>query len=373
VPVGIKDVVDVKGMATSAGSRLLEGAVAREDAPLVSRLREAGAVIVGKTNTHEFAYGVVTPPTANPWDLSRIPGGSSGGSAAAVAARMVPAALGTDTAGSIRAPSALCGVTGLRPRRKAVAMKGIIPLAPSLDACGPLARDASDLELLWEAMADPQRTPPSPSSLCIAAPDKPSDVLDCDHDVEEAVEAALEELCGAGARRVEGRFAHLEEWDHPANLILMVEALTIHRERGWYPAHADRYSPGVLESLRYSERIRDEDLVVAHDEVERLKAVWGAVMADVDVLVLPASPIPAPHPPQSAGGSRAERSLTLTLTRPCLPASICDLASVAAPCGFDEDGLPLGVQFIARDEATALAAARRYQDLTEFHTVHPPL
>jgi len=370
IPLGIKDLVDVKGMPTSAGSRLLEKSVAREDSAVVSRLRKAGAVIVGKTNTHEFAYGVVTPPTVNPWNPSRIPGGSSGGSAAAVAVDMVPAAIGTDTAGSIRIPSALCGVTGLRPRQGSVPMTGIIPLAPSLDVCGPIAGSASDLLLLWGAMASSAFKPRILTTLRIAAPRQPSDVFDCDEVVAEAVEAAIEELCQAGAQRVLRRFDPLEEWDRPANLILMAEALAVHRQRGWYPTHSDRYSGGVLEALRYSERIQDADLLVAHREAERLMAGWRAAMEDVDVLVLPASPIPAPHPPQ---GSSSERVLSLTLTRPCLPASMCGLASVAAPCGLSGDGLPLGVQFIARDEATALAAAARYQELTGFHALRPPL
>lgn len=370
IPLGIKDLVDVKGMTTLASSRVLEKNVAREDSAIVSRLREAGAVIVGKTNTHEFAYGVVTPPTVNPWDSSRIPGGSSGGSAAAVAAEMVPAAIGTDTAGSIRTPSALCGVTGLRPCPGTVAMTGIIPLAPSLDTCGPMAHNASDLELLWRAMTSSAFISRSLAPLRIASPSKPSDVLECDEAVEEAIEATIDELCQAGARRVQRRFDPLKEWDRPANLILMAEALAIHRDRGWYPMYSDRYSPGVLESLRYSERIRGEDLVVAHKEVERLKAGWRAAMVDTDVVILPASPIPAPLPPQ---GLAEDRLLSLRLTRPCLPASMCGLASVAAPCGFSKDGLPLGVQFIARDEATALAAAGRYQEVTGFHALRPPL
>lgn len=369
IPVGIKDLVDVKGMPTRASSRVLEKNVAREDSPIVSRLREAGAVIVGKTNTHEFAYGVVTPPTVNPWDSSRIPGGSSGGSAAAVAAGMVPAAIGTDTAGSIRTPSALCGVTGLRPCPGTVPMTGIIPLAPSLDTCGPIAHSASDLGLLWRAMTTSAFTSRGVAPLRLAAPSKLSDVLDCDEVVEEATEAAIDELCRAGARRVQRRFDPLREWDRPANLILMAEALAIHRERGWYPKYSNFYSAGVVESLRYSERIRDEDLVTAHKEVERLKAGCKAGMAAVDVIILPASPIAAPKPPH---GSSEERFLSLSLTRPCLPASMCGLASVAAPCGFSRDGLPLGVQFIAREEATAVAAAGRYQELTGFHTLRPP-
>ena len=153
-------------------------------------------------------------------------------------------------------------------------------------------------------------------------------------------------------------------------MILMAEALTVHRQKGWYPSHSDLYSQGVLDSLRYSERIHDGDLLVAREEVGRLVAGWIAAMEDVDVLMIPASPVPAPDPPQ---GPSDERALSLMLTRPCLPVSMCGLGSVAAPCGFSHDGLPLGVQFIARDEATALVAAVRYQELAGFHECRPSL
>ena len=140
IPIGVKDVIDVAGLPTTAASRVLAGNVARSDAPVVARLRAAGAVIVGKTNTQEFAYGAVSPPTTNPWDPGRIPGGSSGGSGAALAAGHCLGALGTDTAGSIRIPAALCGVVGLKPRPGLVSLGGVIPLAPSLDVVGPMAR-----------------------------------------------------------------------------------------------------------------------------------------------------------------------------------------------------------------------------------------
>src|SRR5206468_1307742 len=154
IPIGIKDIIDVAGTPTTANSRVLAGTVPHADAPVVARLRAAGALILGKTATHEFACGTVTPGTSNPWDLGRIPGGSSGGSAAALAAGHCFGALGTDTAGSIRIPAALCGVVGLKPRPGIVPREGVIPLAPSFDVVGPMARTVGDVALLWEVLSD---------------------------------------------------------------------------------------------------------------------------------------------------------------------------------------------------------------------------
>src|SRR5207244_2369567 len=153
IPIGIKDIIDVAGTPTTANSRVLAGTVPHADAPVVARLRAAGALILGKTATHEFACGTVTPGTSNPWDLGRIPGGSSGGSAAALAAGHCLGALGTDTAGSIRIPAALCGVVGLKPRPGPVSLGGVVPLAPSLDVVGPMARTAADVAVLWEVLS----------------------------------------------------------------------------------------------------------------------------------------------------------------------------------------------------------------------------
>src|SRR5205809_5060968 len=171
IPVAIKDLIAVKDVRMTAGSKVLADYVPQEDATVVEQLRTAGAVIIGKTNTHEFAYGTYTPPTGNPWDLARIPGGSSGGSAAALAASMCHGALGSDTGGSIRIPSACCGITGLKPTYGRVSTYGVIPLSWSLDHVGPMGRSAEDCAILFDAIArydprDPNSVsgPPSRSS-----------------------------------------------------------------------------------------------------------------------------------------------------------------------------------------------------------------
>src|SRR5579883_1907812 len=153
IPLAIKDLVAVKNARMTAGSRVLADYIAPEDAAVVEQLRRAGAIIVGKTNTHEFVYGTYTPPTRNPWDLSRVPGGSSGGSAAALAAGMCLGAIGSDTGGSIRIPAACCGVTGLKPTYGRVSCFGVVPLSWSLDHVGPMGRSAEDCALLFDAIA----------------------------------------------------------------------------------------------------------------------------------------------------------------------------------------------------------------------------
>src|SRR5438270_2299875 len=153
IPIAIKDIIAVKGLRTTAGSRVLADHIAQEDATVVKQLRKAGAILLGKTNTHEFAYGTYTPPTRNPWDHTRIPGGSSGGSAAAVAASISLGAIGSDTGGSIRIPAACCGVTGLKPTYGRVSCYGVIPLSWSLDHVGPMGRSAEDCAGIFDAIA----------------------------------------------------------------------------------------------------------------------------------------------------------------------------------------------------------------------------
>lgn len=179
IPIGVKDIISVKGVRTTAGSKVLADNVSQEDAMVVEQLRKNGAIIIGKTNTHEFAYGTYTPPTRNPWDHERVPGGSSGGSAVAVATGMSLGAIGTDTGGSIRIPAACCGVTGLKPTYGRVSCHGVIPLSWSLDHVGPLARSAEDCAIVFDAIAgyDPRDLnsisgPPSrPTASLITGPE----------------------------------------------------------------------------------------------------------------------------------------------------------------------------------------------------------
>jgi aspartyl-tRNA(Asn)/glutamyl-tRNA(Gln) amidotransferase subunit A len=375
IPFGIKDIIDVAGLPTTASSRVLEGNVASKDAPVVGMLRDAGTVLLGKTNTHEFAYGVVTAPTSNPWDPDRIPGGSSGGSAAAVASGMATAALGTDTAGSIRIPSALCGTSGLMPRRGALPVEGIIPLAPSLDRCGPIARDAVDLALIWGALTGgPTTVPAEPAGLRVAAPSAPSDIGEIDPEVEEAVEGALGVFEEIGARRITINLPTLEEWDYPRAVPLMVEALKVHTDAGWFPNRVADYEWSTVDAHRFAAKLPADALVTAYGQLEQLKARLMSAFDSADLLILATTPVPAPTKSEAAARDGAHRPpVTRALTRICGPINYCELAAVSIPCGFTTGGLPIGLQIIGPTERSVLEAALLYQSATGWHTRRPEL
>ena len=260
------------GLPTTAASRVLAGNVARSDAPVVARLRAAGAVIVGKTNTQEFAYGVVSAPTANPHDLARIPGGSSGGSAAALAAGHCLGALGTDTAGSIRIPAALCGVVGLKPRPGIVPTDGVIPLAPSLDVVGPMARTAADVAVLWEVLSGQRIGLGGAGDLRIAyAPE--AALPELEPEVASAYAEALDALGGIAARAREADVIPFASFDAPRSAMLMWEALQVHRSRGWWPERAGDYTEETRGYLRHAEaNLTPERVEAARAECRRLAA-----------------------------------------------------------------------------------------------------
>jgi aspartyl-tRNA(Asn)/glutamyl-tRNA(Gln) amidotransferase subunit A len=376
IPIAIKDLIDVAGLPTTASSRVLKDAgPALVDAPVVARLRTAGAVIVGKTNTQEFAYGVVSAPTRNPWDTDRIPGGSSGGSAAALASGMCLGALGTDTAGSVRIPAALCGVTGLKTAPGSLPVDGIIPLSPSLDVCGPMARSAVDCDLMWSALTGDATGHPAPAdALRVGAPASPSEIGELDDDVDEAVRSMLECLHTAGAHRITVDLPHLKEWDRPRSLPLMTEALLVHREAGWYPERAELYEADTRAAFEYAAKLSAADLVDAYKTLEGLTARLLSVFDDVDVLILATTPVPAPSVEEAGGRDGEYRPpVTRSLTRICGPVNWCRLAAVSVPCGFTSNGLPIGAQIIGRDERTVINVALLYQRVTDWHERRPPI
>ena len=372
IPLGIKDLIDVSGLPTTAASRVLQDNIATSDAPVVGRLRSAGTVVLGKTNTQEFAYGVVSRPTSNPWNIDRIPGGSSGGSAAAVAAGMCLGALGTDTAGSIRIPAALCGVSGLRPRSESVSLEGVIPLSPSLDACGPIAHDVADLGLLWGVLRGGSGTART-EGLRIAYPRDIADLLEIDPEVQAAFEGAIGSMADGVDLCEAVDLPTFKEWDFPRAVPLMVEALLVHQEAGWYPEQADDYTPETRQSLRYAEELPATLLMKSQRTVASLVRRWLAVLEDHDVLALPTTPNAAPSIAETEARDEGHRTpVARNLTRICGPVNCCNLASVSVPCGFTVGGLPIGMQLIATDEDTALRAGAAYQSITDWHLRRPP-
>jgi aspartyl-tRNA(Asn)/glutamyl-tRNA(Gln) amidotransferase subunit A len=393
VPVAVKDVIDVGGTPTTAASRILAGTVAAEDATTVARLRRAGAVVVGKLNTHEFAYGATTTsphfgPARNPWDRERICGGSSGGSGAAVAADLVPAALGTDTGGSIRIPSALCGVTGVRPTCGRVSNHGVVPVSWTFDTVGPLARSAEDCALLLRAIAgrdeaDPatvRRTVPSfaddlgagVAGLRIGVVSHLLEADAVDPGVGAAVEAAIAELARLGARveRVDAGF--LRRAEVAQQLLMLPEAAEAHLP--WLRTRLGDYGPDVRARLVAGLLLPSTAAVTGRRARRALAREAAPLLRRFDLLAAPTMPVTAP--PIGADTVRVagrEVPYRLALIPFNSPWSFLGLPVVSVPCGLVE-GLPVGLALVGApfDEATALRAAHAYQQVTDWHRRTPP-
>ena len=390
IPIAVKDIVDLAGLPTRAGSAVLADAPgARADAPVVARLRAAGAVIVGKTTTHEFAFGVFTPPTRNPWNVDHVPGGSSGGSAAAVAAGMAFAAIGTDTGGSIRIPAACCGVVGLKPSYGRVPKAGVVPLSWSLDHVGPLVRRAEDAAVFLQAIAGPDPSDPLAAAapvpdfsanlgtgidgLRIGVPDRyfnhrltPS--------VAAAVSSAVARLAEAGAVIERVSLPTLEQALDIHLLTILAEAAAYHRGR--FPGHAVVYGPDVRAALELGDRISASDFLKA----QRLRrtALNEALEAftRVDVLVTPTLPTEAPVVGQETiSYPDGEEDALTSLIRFTCPFNQTGLPAISIPIAGGLDGLPVGLQFVAPPfgEALALRAAVGAQALDGLMDRRPPL
>ena len=356
VPVAIKDLIDVAGTRTTSGSAV-PSVEARTDAPVVTRLREAGAIVIGKTNLHEFAYGTTSEETAfgpvrNPLDLSRSAGGSSGGSAAALAAGMCFGAVGTDTGGSIRIPSAACGTVGLKPTYNELPLTGIVPLSGSFDHVGPMARSVADAILLFQAMqgAQPGGLEPGVGRLTFGIPYR----YFCDRvddDVASALARVRTALTEAGHGVVDVEIAHAE-WTPDVYLHVMLP------EASWYHAsllerHASSYSPGVRLRLEMGRYVRAEDYVRAGHLRAVLRESVNAALADVDALLLPTLPMAAPvlgaQTVPVAGKQEPVRGAMLRLTQLF---NVTGHPSIALPAGKGGDGMPRGLQLVGREAAT---------------------
>lgn len=361
VPVGVKDIVYTQGVETSAGSPILRGFVPAYDATVVARLREAGAVVLGKTVTTQFAF-LDPGPTRNPWDLEHTPGGSSSGSAAAVACGMVPAAVGTQTVGSILRPAAYCGVVGLKPTYGRVSRHGILPLAWTLDHPGPFARAVEDVALLLEVLAGPDGRDPACSpqpverwtEACgLGASGLRVGVADrffserASPEVLQAFRRALGALGDAGAQvREVGLPAEFDEAPRAQRAILAAEAAAFHSR--WYPERAQDYAPRLRELVEEGLRLAAPDYVRARQLRRRCRLAMLSVFDAVDVLATPATPTPAPEGLQSTGDPAFNGPFTFV-----------GFPAVAVPVDLSEAGLPVGVQLVARPfaESTLLRAA----------------
>src|SRR5579871_821291 len=364
IPISLKDNIHTAGIRTTAGAKFLHDFIPEQDAHVVSKLKSAGAIILGKTNLHEFAYGVTSNnphygPTRNPWDTNRVPGGSSGGAAVAIAAGLCVAAIGTDTGGSIRIPASLCGIVGFKPTLHRVSVEGVIPLSPTLDCVGPLARSVEDAALVLEAISGSHKgEPPLPSKkkkFTLGIPKEFFfDVLS--PEVRSSFEAALKLLRKRGFATKEISIPLLNSTETAGNNIAWAEATHYHQNMNWFPKNSADYGEDVRARLEIGTRVTAATYLEAMDQRAAFLAQFASALAEanVDALVVPTTPIPAPLIGEESttidGKDHATRALLLRLDR---PANLAGLPAVSVPCGLTNSGLPLGLQFIAANSADA--------------------
>lgn len=384
IPVGVKDLIDVAGAPTTAGSDFLRDNVAAEDASVVRRLRAAGALIIGKTHLHEFAIGATTinphyGPARNPWNPDFSPGGSSGGSAAAVAAGVCAGALGTDTGGSVRTPSALCGLTGLRPAIGQVSMQGVIPMSWTLDTVGPMAHNAEDAALLFDALdeqaavrhADSLGTPghavAAVEGLRLGLPVDGFFWDETDIDIVAAVRTAADQLAGLGLRVVEVNLPGAQAALEAAGLIGLADAAAYHRER--LAEEPGRFGLDVRARLEHAASRSAADYAQARQTGREWRETLGVLFdGTIDVLATPTTPT-AGHLIEGSEGVAAARQLL----RFTYPISLSALPALSMPCGFSRDGLPIGMQLVAPEAGRLLCVAHAYQQVTDWHTHRPAM
>ena len=354
VPISIKDIIDIRGVPTTASSRVREGHVAERDAPVIAHLRQAGAVLVGKTNLHEFAFGTTSEDSAfgavkNPHDPGRSAGGSSGGSGASVAAGMALASIGTDTGGSVRIPAGVCGTVGLKPTLGEVSIDGVVPLSRTMDHVGPLTASVADASLVYHALLGDARTaPPVPMpmhGLRLAVPRKYfCDLLD--DEVRARFDAALDRLRAAGAHVDEIEIRHAADIAPVYLHIVLSDAAAYHAHT--LETMPDRYTPAVRLRLEMGRYVMAEDYVRALAGREVLAREVDAALAQHDALVLPTLPIVAP--PIGAAtvevgrGREPVRNVMLRLTQLF---NVTGHPAVSIPAGpTSSSGLPCGVQLV---------------------------
>jgi len=367
VPLSIKDLLDLRGTPTTAASRVREGHVAERDAPAIAHLRQAGAIVVGKTNLHEFALGTTSEdsafgPARNPHDPARSPGGSSGGSAASIVAGMALASIGSDTGGSIRIPASACGTVGLKPTYGEISTDLVVPLSRTLDHVGPLARSVADACVLYHALKGnpvPRPLAPAPvSGLRLAVP-RPyfCDLLD--DDVRSRFEQALEQLRAAGARVRETAIHHANDIAPIYLHICLADAAAYHATM--LDAKPDRYTTPVRLRLEMGRHILAEDYVRALNGRELLRREVDAALVDHDALVLPTLPIPAPPLGASTmevGAEKKSESVRNLMLRLTQLFNLTGHPAISLPCGRTSAGLPCGLQLVgARMHTDALLRA----------------
>jgi aspartyl-tRNA(Asn)/glutamyl-tRNA(Gln) amidotransferase subunit A len=386
VPVAVKDLFDTAGVLTTAGSRFFANNVPEKDAYAVGKLKEAGAVIIGKTNTHEIALGVtgINPhygTARNPWDTNRIPGGSSSGSAIAVATGMAVVALGTDTGGSIRVPASLCGVVGMKPTYGRTSVRGVLPLSWNSDTVGPLANCVWDAALVLQTICG--YDPLDPASVRMPTPDYVGAltgdlvgtrvalgigeyVETADREVLGAVREAARVFRSAGCTVGELNLEWAREAATANRLMTQADGAAVHRER--LREHPEMFGDDVRLRLETGAKTTSTEYALARRLQTEVKRRCEELFERFDVLILPTTPVAAP-PIQS------NTNWAGLLTPFTAPFNLAGLPALSVPCGFTKEGLPIGLQIVSRAwaDAAVLNAGYAFERGTEWHTRRPAI
>ena len=389
IPVGVKDLYYTKGVRTTAGSKVLADFIPDYDATVVAKLKAAGAVIIGKTNTFEFAYGYTCPPTVNPWDTQRITGGSSGGSGSAVAASLCIAATGTDTGGSIRVPSAINGIVGLKPTFGRVSKYGVIVLSWSLDHAGPMTKTVEDAAFMMNIIAgfDPQDA----ASANVPVPDytkalkgsiaklrlgipKENFLEPLDPEVSAAFNKAVEVLKKLGATIQEVSLPNAGLAARIGFYIVCSEASAYHER--WFKTKADLYTPLVNRYLKWGNLTGAAHYIKAQRIRSLMCKDFDLALKKVDAIITPTLPITAPKVGEDeVSVGTTQMHYNLAFRRNMYPLTMTGLPAISLPCGFSQGSLPIGLQIIGRpfDEPGIIRIANNYEKSTDWHLRRPSL
>ncbi|MDP9159740.1 MAG: amidase [Acidobacteriota bacterium] len=388
IPLALKDLIDTAGVRTTAASELFKDRIPKQDAEIVECLKNSGAVLLGKQNLHEFAYGGSSMisyfgAVRNAWNPECIAGGSSGGSATAVAAGLCYGAIGTDTAGSVREPASLCGVVGLKPTYGRVSARGVIPLSQSLDHVGPITRNVSDAAVIFQTISNAGGNEPADTNWLL---DQNSDVIkkkvrkfrigiprhffydDMDSEVASAVEEAIRVLAMIVMDTLEIEVAVSTDRTLQAG-----EAYEYHRESA--RKDPNLYQPETLRRIFTGENVTAAEIEKHRSELRQTRHDINRVFDNVDLLVTPTTPIPAPTISELETNPELLRPREIILLRNTRPVNVWGLPAISIPCGFTRAGLPIGMQIIGPPwgESRVLQLAHAFEQATDWHLRRPAL